>query len=125
MKKMNAPVMETVRFTEDDVIVASGAGNDNQSMFISGFGNNTTYDGFIRYNGTEYSGDNLRSVHENLLDKLNFKDPAMFNFGTNEMRNLSTFINSDLGKTKSEKDDAVSSDWNGSYYWNGKRFIKR
>lgn len=117
MKKMNAPVMETVRFTEDDVIVASGAGNDNQSILMSNFGNTTTNDGFIRYNGTTYSGGSLNFVHESLKGQLGYSDPYLFNTKTGVAFSLGTFIESDLGQYEG-KDNGVSSDMNGSYYWN-------
>ena len=126
MKKMNAPVMETVRFTEDDVIVASGAGNDNKSMYLKGFGNGTLNDGFIRYNGVEYSGDNLYGVRNSLVEQLDRSNPAMTSYETNTRYPLFAFINSDLGQYGAE-DNRVSSDMNGSYDWDSDRgmFVKR
>ena len=117
MKKMNAPKMETVRFEENDVIVASGAGNDKYSMFVSKFGNGTTGDGSIKYNGTTYSGDNLLGVMDSLEGQLNNGNPFLGNFKTVEGAYLSKFIKSDLGEYGGT-DDEVDSDWNGSYYWN-------
>ena len=131
MKKMNAPVMETVRFTEDDVIVASGAasgaGYDNKSMFLSGFGNITTGDGSIKYNGTTYSGgESLFDVLNSLYDQLGAINPAMIDNKADAFYSLSDIIGSDLGYGQHEgKDDGVSSDVNGSYYWDGVDFIKR
>lgn len=57
MSKFKTPEMKAVRFTEEDVIVASGGGNPREAI-LTGFYVDNDGPASINYLGTNYSYDN-------------------------------------------------------------------
>ena len=122
MSKMMAPSMEVVRFKEADVIVASGAGYDNRSMNLSGFGDGVLNTGYIRFNGDRFG---TSEVEINRLDSI---------LSANEIgdgRTAKIYHGTEfmcyIGSLADEYEDDYFDNFDGDCYWDDQllRFIKQ
>ena len=100
MKAMRTPKMDVVRFTESDVIVASGGALS--TVTISGLGNGNLGDNYLSYGSTELDLTDASNHHLSFGNGFN-------NNGTIKTLDI---LNSEAGST-----DTANSDWNHTYNW--------
>ena len=123
MSKMTKPTVDVVRFTESDVIVASGG-----MMTITGLGNGSTKDARFVFGPTDYANYTSSDIitepgvtnpyfftQFNSYFETNFNDLDKITVGGETLLNL---VSSDLG----EQTEGHYSDRNGTYRWNGTYF---
>ena len=55
MRQMKKPEMEVIRFSENDIVVASKGREKSASINLSGFTGSVPKDGTVKFNGNSYS----------------------------------------------------------------------
>lgn len=109
MSTMKRPEMEVVRFKEADIIVASG-----NIARLSGFGNGGTDNGSVSFGGKNYFYQDRESLYQNLH---NGSSTTFDNYNNiAEIANLFEF---------EHYNDELTNEWDGTYHWNGSKFIKQ
>ena len=113
MSQMRKPVMEVIRFTESDIVVASNGGRRmaTPSLTLTGFNGKKPADGVANLNGVDYSISSLDDVNTFLgaLGNAGVKSAGIY-AGTTT--NPLTF----RGVLRTEANTGAKG-WDGNYYY--------
>ena len=119
MTKMSTPEMDVIRFSESDVIVASG-GIAGKTLSISGVGDGKEGNAFLTIGGTPYSSNLVVSSDSQFVTGYNdymsglstYSEDILLRSGQNSL-----FIKTALGTDADGLSDSSYSWIDGTYGW--------
>ena len=121
MSKMKSAQMTAIRFTESDVIVASGG--IGKTMTISDLGNGVERDGtfYNSWRSSDINGTPSKYVEEmNAYLGTSYSNVSDFAVGNTNIWNL---VQNDL--SESQESPSGDSGYNGTWTWNGSAFVNK
>ena len=111
MSQMRKPVMEVIRFTESDIVVASGSRRMATSFSLTGVNaNDGAANGIANYNNTDYPLNSTDAVNA-FISAMGVSGAGIYNGRIQAPQSLSGTLNVEATK-------GTIGDWDGTYTYN-------